>query len=123
EGKALAREATLAPRRRGELLAPEAEAVGVVARDAVLARDHLRTLELAREGIVLAIARRQRAPALHVRAERDAGHHLEPAGEDEVLDPGADEAGAERRGLLARAALAVERRRPGLERKAGGPPH
>ena len=46
-------EAALAPRLDRELLAAQAEAVGVLARDAVLLGDHLGALELRREGVVL----------------------------------------------------------------------
>ena len=44
----------------GQLLAAQAEAVGVLARDPELLRDQLRTLELGLEGVVLDVARRDR---------------------------------------------------------------
>src|SRR5262249_56012627 len=56
----LALEAALLPGLDGVLLAPQAEAIGVLARDAVLLRDHFRALELRGEGTVIAIAPRQR---------------------------------------------------------------
>src|SRR5262249_30907641 len=68
----LARVAPLAPRGLRVALAQQPEAVRLLARDAVLLRDHLRALELARELVVVAVDLRQRAPALAVRAERHA---------------------------------------------------
>ena len=56
----------------GQRLAAQAEAVGVLARDAVLPGDHLGALELRRVGVVLAVARRAAAsrPSCWRRAAR-----------------------------------------------------
>src|SRR5581483_9277092 len=114
----LAVEAALGPGAVRLLLALKPEAIGVLARDAVLLRDALRALELRRRLVVVDVALRERRAALHVRAERDARHHLEAAREHHVLDSGADHRGRERGRLLGGAALAVDRRRGDLQRKA-----
>src|SRR5262249_17246262 len=98
-------------------LAPETETIGVLARDAVLLRDHLGALELARELVVVAVDFRQRAAALAVRAEGHARPHLAaPPGHPLLAAPPAA-AGGKRPALLARAALAVDGGRRDLERQ------
>src|SRR5262249_62184734 len=59
DGHDLAREAPFLPGIDGVLLAAQPVAIRVLARDAILLRDHLRALELRCEGVMVAIAPRQ----------------------------------------------------------------
>jgi hypothetical protein len=105
-----------------ELLAAQAEAVGVFARDAPGLPHELCPGELGGELIVVQVARGQRRAALHGGSERDPAHHLDAAGQHHVLEARAHEARAERGGLLARAALGVEGAGGHLLRKAAREP-
>ena len=56
---------------------------------------------------------------LHAGGERQVAHVLDARADDDVVDAGGDQRGAEVDGLLGRAALAVDGRRGGLDRQPG----
>src|SRR4051812_45087293 len=112
----------------------EREGLHVLAGDAPLLGDELGAVELVDRLVAVA-----RDPALRPaegvgllqsdggggaegRADRDLAHVLHAAGDDDVLGAAHDALGGEVQGLLARAALAVDRRTGHLFRQTGGQP-
>ena len=126
-GQDLPLEAALGRRPGRPLLALGAEGVHVVAGDAPLVGDQLGRDALRHEPTLVGVAgadlRAERVAELavgHRRAHRHAGHHLDAGGDDDVVGAGDHALGGEVGGLLAGAALAVDRRAGHLLRPAGG---
>ena len=122
EGHDLALELALLRGAVRELVRAQRELVELVARDLPLVGDHLRAQPLPDDVVLLHQLRREGAAVLllglHAHAERQVAHVLDARADDHVVDTGRDECRAEVHRLLRRAALAVDRRRSGLDREA-----
>ena len=121
----LALEAALLGRLVGELVGAEADLIHLGAGDLPLVGDHLGGDAL-RDEVVALHQRRGEGEAVLLHdlggvGEGDVAHVLDAAADDDVMDAGGDQRGAEVDGLLCRAALAVDGgggrldREPGLE--------
>ena len=112
DGDVLAGEAVLGPRLRCQLLAAEAECVGIGAGDAPLVGDALGALELGRHLVLLEVALRDGDTEAECLAppdtDGDAAHQFHATGEGDIDDAAADQRGGEVGGLLATAALGVD---------------
>ena len=98
------------------------ELVELGARDLPLVGDQLGADALAAHVVVVLELVRERAAValgdLLADRERDVAHVLDAGADHDVVDAGADQRGAEVDGGLGGSALAVERRRRGLDREA-----
>ncbi len=107
----------------GEPVRAHGELVELGARDLPLLGDHLGAQALRDEVVLLHQRGRPRRAdlldELKAGAHRDAAEVLDARSDDDVVDARRDQRGAEVHGLLGRAALAVDRRRGGLDRQPG----
>ena len=110
----------------GELLAARPELVELLTCEVPLVGDQLGGDALRNEAALVGVAgadRRTERPAElavgHRRPHRHTGHHLHAPGDDDVVGAGDDPLGGEVGGLLAGAALAVDRRAGDGLRPAG----
>jgi hypothetical protein len=98
----LAIEAALGLRRRGQLLGPGGELIGLSAADAPLPRDHLRGEPLVDQVVVLEqLGRERRARSLDdIGAHGHPAHALHSGGHHQVAHAGLNEVGREMDRLL-----------------------
>ena len=107
---------------RGELVGAQRELVELGAGDLPLVGDHLGAQALADDVVLLHELGGEGAAelllGLHAGGEGQVAHVLDARADDDVVDAGGDQRGAEVDGLLRRAALAVDGGRGGLDRQA-----
>ena len=122
-------EAALVSGGSRSLVRGERDLVELLARELPAIGDHLRGQALGDEPAVVALEHLRREGTVapdHVGEHRHPRHRLDPAGDDEVVVAGDEPGGGEVHGLLARAALPVDRGardglgEPGRERGVAG---
>jgi hypothetical protein len=118
----LAGELALLGRLGGEPVRAHGELVELGARDLPLVGDHLGAQALADDVVLLHQLGGEGVAVLLLGGgavgERDVAHVLDARADDDVMDAGGDQGGAEVDGLLSRAALAVDGRGGRLDRQA-----
>ena len=115
-------EAALGPRLLGLALRVEAELVDLLAGDAAPLGDPLGGGELVGQVDVPRRGPQDAAVGAGVGAQADAAHRLDAAGDADVDGARRDQAGDQPVGLLAAAALAVDRHRADVLRQPGDQP-
>ncbi len=118
----LAVEPALGPRLLGLALRVETELVDLLAGDAAALGDPLGGGELVGQVDVPRLGTDDAAIGARIGAETDAAHRLDAAGDADVDGARRDQARDQPVGLLATAALAVDRHRADVLRKAGRQP-